>query len=92
MQSRRKEVERLQTTDLARSNIQRPFIRFQMNRPSGKLVLECEGVDKAFGALRVIRNFGTILMRGEKVALVGRNGVGKTTLLKALLADARFTG
>ena len=34
--SRKKEVERLQTTDLARSNIQRPFIRFDMKRPSGK--------------------------------------------------------
>jgi ATPase subunit of ABC transporter with duplicated ATPase domains len=86
--SRRKEVERLQTNDLARSNIQRPYIRFQMNRPSGKLVLECSGVSKAFGSQKVIRNFGTVLTRGEKVVLVGRNGVGKTTLLKALLADA----
>src|SRR5437870_8746491 len=42
VQSRRKEVERLQTTDLARSNIQRPFIRFQMNRPSGRMAFECE--------------------------------------------------
>src|SRR5215218_2732804 len=55
--SRRKEVERLQTTDLARSNIQRPYIRFQMNRPSGRLAMECSGVSKAFGAHRVIRNF-----------------------------------
>ena len=42
--SRRKEVERLQTTELARSNIQRPYIRFLTKRPSGKVVLECEGV------------------------------------------------
>src|SRR5215211_7811379 len=40
VQSRRKEVERLQTTELARSNIQRPYIRFQMNRPSGRMALE----------------------------------------------------
>ena len=45
--SRRKEVERLQTTELARSNIQRPYIRFQMNRPSGRLVAEFEGLSKA---------------------------------------------
>src|SRR5262245_15658953 len=53
VQSRRKEVERLQTTELARSNIQRPFIRFQMNRPSGRLAMECAGVAKAFGDVKV---------------------------------------
>ena len=41
--SRRKEVERLQTTELARSNIQRPYIKFTMKRPSGKVALECQG-------------------------------------------------
>src|SRR6186713_3664141 len=52
--SRRKEVERLQTTELARSNIQRPYIRFQINRPSGKLPLEIKGVSKAFGSLKIV--------------------------------------
>src|SRR5690606_26937063 len=61
VQSRRKEVERLQTTDLARSNIQRPYIRFQMNRPSGKLVLECSGVTKAYGDVPVISGFDAIV-------------------------------
>ena len=41
--SRKKEVERLQTTELARSNIQRPYIKFTMNRPSGRVALECSG-------------------------------------------------
>src|SRR4051812_19044059 len=86
--SRRKEVERLQTTDLARSNIQRPYIRFNMARPSGKLAMECKGVSKAFGDLQVIDNFEAIVNRGEKIVIVGRNGVGKTTLLRALLSDA----
>ena len=48
--SRRKEVERLQTTELARSNIQRPYIKFAMNRPSGRVALECSGVTKSHGA------------------------------------------
>ena len=52
--SRRKEVERLQTTELARSNIQRPFIRFTMKRPSGKVAFECKGISKAHGALKVV--------------------------------------
>jgi len=86
--SRRKEVERLQTTELARSNIQRPYIRFSLNRPSGRNVLEFSGVSKAFGAQEVIRGFTGMVHRGEKIVLVGRNGVGKTTLLKALLSDA----
>jgi ATPase subunit of ABC transporter with duplicated ATPase domains len=86
--SRRKEVERLQTTELARSNIQRPYIRFLTNRPSGKVALEASDVSKAHGETRVVTEFGAIVNRGEKVVLVGRNGLGKTTLLKALLADA----
>jgi ATPase subunit of ABC transporter with duplicated ATPase domains len=88
VQSRRKEVERLQTTDLARSNIQRPYIKFAMNRPSGRLAFECAAVNKAHGGSKIVSDFSTIVNRGEKIVLVGRNGVGKTTMLKALLADA----
>ena len=85
VQSRRKEVERLQTTELARSNIQRPYIKFAMVRPSGRVALECSAVSKSFGGHRVIADFGAIVNRGEKIVLVGRNGLGKTTLLKALI-------
>ena len=46
VQSRRKEVERLQVTELARSNIQRPYLKFEQKRPSGKHILEVEGVDQ----------------------------------------------
>ena len=46
VQSRRKEVERLQVTELARSNIQRPFLKFEQKRPSGKHILEVEGVSE----------------------------------------------
>jgi ATPase subunit of ABC transporter with duplicated ATPase domains len=88
VQSRRKEVERLETTALARSNIQRPYIKFVPARPSGRMVMECKGVSKAHGDLRVISSFSAVVNRGDKVVLVGRNGVGKTTLLRALLSDA----
>jgi ATPase subunit of ABC transporter with duplicated ATPase domains len=50
--------------------------------------LEFEGLSKAHGPLKVISNFKAIVNRGERIVLVGRNGVGKTTLLKMLLADA----
>src|SRR3954449_6122970 len=86
--SRRKEVERLQTTELARSNIQRPYIKFTMNRPSGRTALEFKNVSKSFGDVNVINDFSAVVNRGEKIVLVGRNGLGKTTMLKALLADA----
>jgi ATPase subunit of ABC transporter with duplicated ATPase domains len=86
--SRKKEVERLQTADLAKSNIQRPFIRFQNERPSGRHPLEIKGLAKNYGDLKVIQNFTASIARGEKIALLGRNGAGKTTMLRSLLKNA----
>src|SRR3981189_3785583 len=54
--SRKKEVERLQTSELAKSNIQRPYIRFDMKRPSGRHPLEVKGLTKSYDAFRVIHN------------------------------------
>src|SRR5581483_11278071 len=88
VQSRRKEVERLQVTELAKSNIQRPFLKFEQKRPSGKHILELENVSKSYGDAAVIRNFTASVTRGEKIALMGRNGAGKTTLVNALLASS----
>jgi ATPase subunit of ABC transporter with duplicated ATPase domains len=86
--SRKKEVERLQTSDLAKSNIQRPFIRFQNERPSGRHPLEIKGLSKSYEDLAVVRNFTASIARGEKIALLGRNGAGKTTMLRSLLRNA----
>jgi ATPase subunit of ABC transporter with duplicated ATPase domains len=91
VQSRRKEVERLQLTELAKSNIARPYLKFEMKRPSGKHVLELAGVTKSYGESDVIRGFTASVLRGEKIALMGRNGAGKTTLLNALLANSPTT-
>ncbi len=89
VQSRRKEVERLQVTELAKSNIQRPYIKFEMKRPSGKHILELDGVSKAYEKCKpVVRDFTASITRGEKIALMGRNGMGKTTLVNAILANA----
>ena len=86
--SRKKEVERLQTTVLARSNIARPYIRFDMKRASGRHPLEIKSVVKSYGDLKVIKPFTASITRGEKIALTGRNGTGKTTLLRSLIRNA----
>jgi ATPase subunit of ABC transporter with duplicated ATPase domains len=86
--SRKKEVERLQTSELARSNIQRPYIKFEMKRNSGRHPLEIKSVEKSYGDLKVIPRFTASVTRGEKIALMGRNGTGKTTMLKSLIRNA----
>src|SRR5579872_4086815 len=86
--SRKKEVERLQTSDLAKSNIQRPYIRFGIDRPSGRHPLEVKGLSKSYEGAGVIDKFTVSVSRGEKVALTGRNGAGKTTLLRSLVRNA----
>jgi ATPase subunit of ABC transporter with duplicated ATPase domains len=86
--SRKKEVERLQTADLARSNIARPYIRFQMDQHSGRHPLEIKSVVKAYDGVKVLQPFSASVTRGEKIALMGRNGTGKTTLLKSLIRNA----
>jgi ATPase subunit of ABC transporter with duplicated ATPase domains len=90
--SRKKEVERLQTSELAKSNIQRPYIRFDVARPSGRHPLEVDRLTKSYvgpdGQFQVFHDFTASISRGEKIALIGRNGAGKTTLLKSLIRNA----
>src|ERR1041384_6190125 len=86
--SRKKEIERLQTTVLARSNIARPYINFVMKKPSGRHPLEFKSLRKSYGDLKVIDGFSANLERGEKIALLGRNGAGKTTLIRSLIRNA----
>ncbi|MGB9991129.1 ATP-binding cassette domain-containing protein [Massilia sp. SM-13] len=54
---------------------------------SGKIVAELEGVNKAFGDKVIVRDFSSIILRGDKVGLIGANGAGKTTLLKLILGE-----
>ena len=87
VQSRIKQIEKLQLADLRRSNIQRPFIRFEQKRPSGKQVVSVEGLSKSYGKLQVFKDLSFSILRGEKIAVIGRNGIGKTTLMKLLTGE-----
>ncbi|MFC3079889.1 ABC-F family ATP-binding cassette domain-containing protein [Phenylobacterium terrae] len=54
---------------------------------AGQRVVEAKNIAKAFGARTILKNFSTRIIRGDRVAIVGPNGVGKTTLLKILLGE-----
>lgn len=85
VQSRMREIERLQPQELKKSNIQRPYIRFKVpEKPSGKVAIKAKKLSKSFGDNEVFSNFGFELERGDKVGVIGNNGRGKTTLIKML--------
>lgn len=85
VQSRVREIQRLQPMDLKKSNIQRPYIRFPMpEKQSGQVVLKAEKLSKQYDENQVIKNFSLEIHRGDKIAVIGNNGRGKTTLLKML--------
>jgi ATP-binding cassette subfamily F protein uup len=75
---RRERLERREQQGTAR-------LRLNEADRSGKLVVEAEGVDYAWGDMAVIRDFSTLILRGDKIGIMGPNGVGKSTLLKLLL-------
>ncbi|MBU6452280.1 MAG: ATP-binding cassette domain-containing protein [Cyanobacteria bacterium REEB67] len=87
VQSRRKEMERLAPQEMKRSNIQRPFIRFEQEKPSGREVLVVRDLTKGFDGKTLFKGLNLDVARGEKVAIVGANGVGKTTLLRCLMGE-----
>ncbi|MBX2801917.1 MAG: ATP-binding cassette domain-containing protein [Myxococcales bacterium] len=86
--SRAKQIEKLRPEEIKRSNIARPYIRFPAEPPSGRDVLRVEGLAHSYGRHQIFDAFHAEISRGDKVAVLGRNGVGKTTLINALLDQA----
>jgi ATPase subunit of ABC transporter with duplicated ATPase domains len=88
-QSRLKQIEKLEdiveTKGAKRSSLVRPYVRFEMSKPSGRDVVRVEGVGKSFGDKAVLAGVSLNLNRGDRVALIGRSGIGKSTLLKLLV-------
>jgi ATPase subunit of ABC transporter with duplicated ATPase domains len=89
VQSRKKQIERLQLSDLKKSNIERPFIQFGVKKPSGKQTLTLEGLTKRWPGVTVCDGFSALVTKGEKVAIIGRSGVGKTTLCRMLVSEVK---
>lgn len=77
---RREHAERRNVTGSAKMAI-------QDGGRSGKLVSEVNDITIQFGDKTVVSGFSTLIQRGDKIGLIGRNGVGKTTLLKAILGE-----
>jgi ATPase subunit of ABC transporter with duplicated ATPase domains len=88
VQSRKKALDKLSLSDVKKSNIARPFIKFEQKRPSGKQTLTIEGLTKGFEKGKpLFEDFRGLITKGERVAVVGKNGVGKTTLLRTILGE-----
>ncbi len=86
-QSKIKLIEKIEIEPLPQSSRRYPSFRFRPRRPSGKQVVAIEGVAKSYGDLAVLRGVGLTIARGERVAIIGPNGIGKSTLLKILMAQ-----
>jgi ATPase subunit of ABC transporter with duplicated ATPase domains len=84
-QSRLKQIEKIEVEELAQSSRREPLFRFTPERPSGKEVLELEGVSKAYGEKVVLKDVSLTVRRGDKLAVIGANGLGKSTLLKIIM-------
>jgi ATPase subunit of ABC transporter with duplicated ATPase domains len=81
-QSRLKQIEKIEVEELESSSRRAPRFQFTAERKSGREVLEMEGVSKSFGEKRVLVDVSLTVRRGERIAIIGPNGLGKSTLLK----------
>ena len=73
--------------ELAQSSRRYPTFRFEQVRDSGRDVLKIKGVKKAFGDNEVLHGVDLLVQRGERLAVMGPNGIGKSTLLKIVMGE-----
>jgi len=85
--SRARQIDKIKLDEVKASSRQNPFIRFEQDKKLFRNALEVEALTKGFDNGPLFKNFNLLLEVGEKIAILGANGVGKTTLLKTLVGD-----
>ncbi|AKF24700.1 ABC transporter ATP-binding protein [Sulfurovum lithotrophicum] len=83
--SRQKQLDKLDVQEIKLSSRRDPSIMFKPHREIGNEVLEVENLSKSYGDEKVLENISFKVNKGDKIALIGANGVGKTTLLEILM-------
>ncbi len=89
-QSKLKKIEKIEVGRLPQTSRRYPNFRFQSRRPSGKMVLNIEGLSKSYEENRVLNNISLEVRKEDKIAIIGPNGVGKSTLLKILMNEIEY--
>lgn len=92
VQSRIKALDKVERIQVEEQDTSVMRLRFPPAPRAGKVVVLAEGVSKSYGDLEVLRNVDLMLDRGEKVALLGKNGEGKTTFSKIVVGELDYTG
>jgi ATPase subunit of ABC transporter with duplicated ATPase domains len=86
-QSKLKAIDRIDIKTLPESSRRYPKFRFEQKRPSGKQVVEFKGISKLYGDNIVLDGVDLTVRRGDRIAIIGPNGIGKSTLLKVMMGE-----
>lgn len=85
--SRAKQIEKIQLDHIKPSSRVNPFIRFEQEKKLFRLALEVENVSKGYDGNTLFSDINMMVEVGERIAIIGPNGIGKTTLLRTLYGD-----